>query len=168
MSRRIVIVGAGHGAGQLVATLKQNKFDGEIVLIGDEPHLPYQRPPLSKKYLAGELAPERLLFKPESFYEDPQISTQLGTRVVHIDRDDRKVFTNDSREFAYDVLVLATGSRVREVTVPGADLPGVHYLRSIADVDAIRPLLLRAPLEAQATSGSKLQPSAGSTDSMSR
>ncbi len=138
MTKKIIIVGAGHGAGQLVASLKQKKFDGEIVLIGDEAYLPYQRPPLSKKFLAGELEPERLLFKPESFYDDPQVEVQLGTRVVHIDRDARKVYTNDSREFAYDVLVLATGSRVRTLDVPGADLPGIYYLRSIDDVNAIR------------------------------
>ncbi|MEJ2127388.1 MAG: FAD-dependent oxidoreductase [Woeseiaceae bacterium] len=139
MSKKIIIVGAGHGAGQVVATLKQKKFAGEIVLIGDESYLPYQRPPLSKKFLAGELERKRLLFKPESFYEDPQIDVQLGTRVVHIDRDSRKVFTNHSREYAYDMLVLATGSRVRKINVPGADLAEIHYLRSIADVDAIRP-----------------------------
>jgi 3-phenylpropionate/trans-cinnamate dioxygenase ferredoxin reductase subunit len=138
MPQNIVIVGAGHGAGQVVATLKQKKFKGKIVLIGDEPYLPYQRPPLSKKFLAGEMAPERLYFKPESFYDDPQVDVQLGTRVVHIDRDARKVFTSDSREFAYDSLVIAIGSRVRKVSVPGGDLPGIHYLRSIADVDAIR------------------------------
>jgi 3-phenylpropionate/trans-cinnamate dioxygenase ferredoxin reductase subunit len=139
VTKRIIIVGAGHGAGQLVATLKQKKFTGQIILIGDESYLPYQRPPLSKKFLAGELEAERLLFKPESFYDDPQIEVQLDTRVVHIDRDARKVFTNHSREFAYDVLVLATGSRVRRIDVPGADLAEIHYLRSIADVEAMRP-----------------------------
>jgi 3-phenylpropionate/trans-cinnamate dioxygenase ferredoxin reductase subunit len=138
MLKKIVIVGAGHGAGQLVATLKQKKFEGNIALIGDEPYLPYQRPPLSKKFLAGEMAPERLYFKPEAFYDDPQIDVHLGSKVVHIDREASKIFTADSREFAYDALVLATGSRVRKVSVPGADLPGIHYLRSIADVDAIR------------------------------
>ena len=138
MTRKIVLVGAGHGAGQVVAALKQKKFDGNIVLLGDEPYLPYQRPPLSKKFLAGEMTPERLYFKPESFYDDPQIDVQLGTRVVHIDRNARKVFTSDSRAFDYDTLILAIGSRVRKVSVPGADLPGIHYLRSIADVNAIR------------------------------
>ena len=138
MPKNIVIVGAGHGAGQVVATLKQKKFAGNIVLIGDEPYLPYQRPPLSKKFLGGEMAPERLYFKPESFYDDPRVDVHLGTRVVHIDRDARKIYTSDSREFDYDALVLATGARVRRVSVPGADLPGIHYLRSIADVDAIR------------------------------
>ncbi len=138
MAGTVVIAGAGHGAGQVVASLKQHKFDGRIVLIGDEPYLPYQRPPLSKKFLAGELPPERLYFKPASFYDDPRVEVLLETRVANIDRDAHTVRTDDDREFSYDKLVLALGSRVRKVPVEGADLPGIHYLRSIADVDAIR------------------------------
>lgn len=138
MPGTVVIAGAGHGAGQVVASLKQHKFDGNIVLIGEEPFLPYQRPPLSKKFLAGELAPERLYFKPASFYDDPQVEVLLNTRVAGIDRGARAVMTNDGRQIGYDKLVLALGSRVRKLPVDGADLPGIHYLRSIADVDAIR------------------------------
>ena len=74
MADTVVIAGAGHSAGQVVATLKMKKFEGKICLIGEEPWLPYQRPPLSKKYLAGELPPERLHFKADSFYDDPQIA----------------------------------------------------------------------------------------------
>ena len=138
MPGTVVIAGAGHGAGQVVASLKQKKYKGKIVLIGDEPFLPYQRPPLSKKYLAGELAPDRLYFKPESFYDDPRIEVCLDTRVDAIDRDGKKVVTDTGEEFAYDKLILAIGSRVRTVDVEGADLPGIHYLRSIEDVNAIR------------------------------
>ena len=138
MTDTIVIAGAGHGAGQVIATLKQRKFAGRIVLVGDEPHLPYQRPPLSKKYLAGELAPERLHFKPDSFYDDPQIDVRLNTRIDSIDRDAGTIKTADDEEISYGKLILALGSRVRKVLVPGYDLPGVHYLRNIADVDAIR------------------------------
>jgi 3-phenylpropionate/trans-cinnamate dioxygenase ferredoxin reductase subunit len=138
MTDTVVIVGAGHGAGQVVASLKQRKFDGNIVLIGDEPYLPYQRPPLSKKYLAGELPRERLYFKPESFYDNPQVEVLLDTRVASIDRAGGAVSTGDGREIGYDKLVLALGSRVRTIPVDGCDLPGIHYLRSIADVDAIR------------------------------
>ena len=138
MAGTVVIAGAGHGAGQVVASLKQHKFDGRIVLIGDEPYLPYQRPPLSKKFLAGELAPERLYFKPASYYDDPQVEVLLETRVADIDRAARTVRTDGDQEISYDKLVLALGSRVREVPVEGADLPGIHYLRSIADVEAIR------------------------------
>jgi len=140
MKDTVVIAGAGHGAGQVVATLKQQKYAGRIVLVGEEPHLPYQRPPLSKKFLAGELSAERLNFKPASFYEDPQIDVSLGTRIDSIDRTARRLQITDSEDLAYDKLVLATGSRVRKISVsiPGDDLPGIHYLRSIADVDAIR------------------------------
>lgn len=142
MSKTVVIAGAGHGAGQVVAALKQHKFDGRIVMIGDEPYLPYQRPPLSKKYLAGAMPPERLYFKPESFYDEPDIEALLDTRVASIDRPGHTVSTDGGREVAYDKLVLALGSRVREVPVESAGLPGIHYLRSIADVDAIREDML--------------------------
>jgi len=138
VTSKVVIVGAGHGAGQVIASLKQKKFEGDIVLIGDEPYLPYQRPPLSKKFLAGELPPERLYFKPESFYDDPRVDVHLETRINLIDRTNSVVIAEDGREFDYDKLVLATGARVCKVNVPGGDLPGIHYLRSIADVDAIR------------------------------
>lgn len=143
MVERVVIAGAGHGAGQAVATLKQKNFAGEIVLVGDEPWLPYQRPPLSKKYLAGELAVERLLFKPEAFYDQPNIDVRLSTRVTSIDRSERCVAT-DAGPIEYDWLILATGSRVRRLMIDGADLDGVHYLRNIADVDRIRADLAAA------------------------
>ena len=144
MSGTIVIAGAGHGAGQVVASLKQHKFDGRIVLIGDEPYLPYQRPPLSKKFLAGELPPERLYFKPASFYDDPRIEVLQETRITSIDRAAGTVTTDGDQEIHYDKLVLALGSRVRDVAVEGAGLPGIHYLRSIADVDAIRKDMSRS------------------------
>ena len=110
MTARVVIVGAGHGAGQVVATLKQKQFDGDIVLLGDEPWLPYQRPPLSKKYLAGELPVERLLFKPASFYESPNITLKLGTRAEAIDAQ-QHVVVADGEHIGYDKLVIATGWR---------------------------------------------------------
>ena len=138
MTETIAIVGAGHAAGQAIATLRQKKFDGRIVLIGDEPYLPYQRPPLSKKYLAGELAAERLYVKPAAFYDDAQIELRLNTRVSNIDRSARRLTTIDDGEFAYDKLILALGSRVRKLQVEGSELEGIHYLRGIADVDAIR------------------------------
>ena len=136
MTEKVVIAGAGHAAGQLVASLKQQKFAGQIVLVGDEPYLPYQRPPLSKKYLSGDMPAERLYLRPTSFYDDPQIELRLETLITEIDRD-RKTLKTDSGDIAYDTLILALGSRVRRLTVEGADLDGVHYLRSIADVDGI-------------------------------
>jgi len=138
MAETVVIVGAGHGAGQAVATLQQKQFGGRIVLVGDEPYLPYQRPPLSKKYLAGELPAERLHFKPASFYDHPNIEVRLGKRIESIDRDAGVVTDRDGAALEYDRLILATGSRVRRIDAPGGDLDGVHYLRTIADVDRIR------------------------------
>ena len=137
MSSRIVIAGAGHAAGQIVASLIQHKFDGQVVLVGDEPYLPYQRPPLSKKFLAGEMPAERLYVKPESFYADAGVEMHLETRIESLDCAARTLTTSGG-EIAFDKLILALGSRVRRLPVEGVDLPGVHYLRSIADVDSIR------------------------------
>jgi 3-phenylpropionate/trans-cinnamate dioxygenase ferredoxin reductase subunit len=138
MAKTVVIAGAGHAAGQAVASLKQHKFAGRIILAGDEPYLPYQRPPLSKKFLAGEMPAERLFVKPPSFYEDDRIEVHLDARVTGIDRDAKAVSTAAGGSFDYDKLIVATGSRVRKLPVPGAELAGIYYLRSIADVDAIR------------------------------
>ncbi len=142
--KRIVIAGAGHAAGQLIASLQQKKFAGDIVLVGDEKFLPYQRPPLSKKFLAGEMPAERLFFRPASFYENAGVDLRLHTRVSTIDRVAKSLITETGEEFSYDTLVLATGSRVRVVPVPGHDLDGVHYLRSIDDVQNIRAMLKHA------------------------
>jgi len=141
LTKRIVIAGAGHAAGQVVTTLRQQKFGGHVTLIGEEPYLPYQRPPLSKKFLAGDMAPERLFVKPPSFYEDPSIDVMLGRAVTGIDRQQKEVSTDQGETISYDTLILALGSRVRRLPVAGADLPGVHYLRGIADVEAIRESL---------------------------
>jgi 3-phenylpropionate/trans-cinnamate dioxygenase ferredoxin reductase subunit len=138
MQETIIIAGAGHAAGQVVATLKQNKFAGKIVLIGDEPYLPYQRPPLSKKFLAGEFPAERLAFKPASFYDDPQIDVRLNTRIDAVDPGAHTVQIDSGESIGYDKLILALGTRVRRLSLDGADLAGVHYLRSIQDVDGIR------------------------------
>jgi 3-phenylpropionate/trans-cinnamate dioxygenase ferredoxin reductase subunit len=137
VTERVVIAGAGHAAGQLVASLKQQKFAGQIVLVGDEPYLPYQRPPLSKKYLSGDLPAKRLYVKPASFYDDPQVELRLETRISEINRN-RKTLKTNNGDIAYDKLILALGSRVRRLDIEGADLDGVHYLRNIADVDGIR------------------------------
>ena len=144
MSKLIVIAGAGHAAGQLIATLRQKKYPGKIVLVGEESWLPYQRPPLSKKFLAGELEAERLYVKPASFYDDPAIDVRLNTRVESIDRAERSVRTSDADSIPYSDLVIATGSRVRKLTVPGCELAGIHYLRGIRDVAAIRAGLATA------------------------
>src|SRR5210317_2024867 len=138
MTENIVIAGAGHAAGQLVASFKQRKFAGKIILLGDESYLPYQRPPLSKKFLAGKLAAERLLVKPPSFYEDPAIELRLDTLVTGIDRRGQAVLTESKERIPYGKLVLALGSRVRRLRIDGNKLAGVHYLRRIADVEKIQ------------------------------
>lgn len=138
MSKRVVIAGAGHAAGQVVTSLLQHKFDGQIVLVGDEPYLPYQRPPLSKKFLAGEMAAERLYVKPATFYENAGVEIHLETTITAIDRDAKRLLVADGEDVVYDKLVLALGSRVRRLPVDGAELKRVYYLRSIADVENIR------------------------------
>ncbi len=137
-NRNIVIVGAGHGAGQAVMSLRSGGFDGHLILIGEEPYVPYQRPPLSKKFLAGELELDRLYFKPINFYSDKQIELMLSVRVIDVVPKQNYVKLHDGREVHYDKLILMTGSRVRKLDVPGADLPEVFYLRTIEDVESIR------------------------------
>jgi 3-phenylpropionate/trans-cinnamate dioxygenase ferredoxin reductase subunit len=137
MSEHLVIVGGGQAAAQAVQSLRQQGFAGAITLLGDEPYPPYQRPPLSKKYFAGELARERLLLRPAAFYAEKNVALEQNARVEEIEPAARRVRLRDGRTLAYDRLLLATGSRARKLDVPGADLPGVHYLRTIADVDAI-------------------------------
>jgi len=138
MSETIVIAGAGHAAGQVIDSLRKLNFDGKIVLVGDEPYLPYQRPPLSKKFLAGDMPADRLYVKPESFYDDPNTELRLQTRITAIDRDAKRIKVDGGDDIAYDKLVLALGSRARPLPVDGAQLAHVHYLRTIADVEDIR------------------------------
>jgi len=142
MNDSIVIIGAGQAGGQAVQSLKLNKeFTGSITLIGDEAYVPYQRPPLSKKFLAGEIGIDRVEVKPRSYYEESGVDLRLNSQVKAINREAKKVILEGGEEIAYDKLLLATGARVRKVPIPGADLPEVFYLRSIDDVDKIRPYL---------------------------
>ncbi len=138
MTKQIVIIGAGQAGAQAVASLRADGYDGAITLVGDEPFPPYQRPPLSKTYLMGTLERERLFLKPDSFYRDAGCNMIINVSATAIDSAAKAVTLSDGRKLAYDKLLLATGSRVRQIKVPGADLPGVHYLRGIADVDALR------------------------------
>ena len=108
------------------------------MLVGDEPHVPYQRPPLSKKFLAGELDLHRLYFRPEKFYPDHDIDLRLSTRAEEIDRAGQNLLLSDGTNIHYDNLLLTTGSKVRKMDVPGSDLDGIRYLRSIEDVLSIR------------------------------
>ncbi|MCC2639184.1 MAG: Ferredoxin reductase [Moraxellaceae bacterium] len=137
-----VIVGGGHAAGALLTTLLQKKYQHEVVLVGEEPHPPYQRPPLSKNYLAGDVDQESLYLKPRSVYEKAGHQLRLGVRVEQIDRDNKTISLSDQSTLKYDRLVLATGSHVRRLKAPGADLKGIHYLHDIADTDALREQLV--------------------------
>ena len=134
----MVIIGAGHAAGQAAASLRQEKYEGPITIIGDEPHIPYQRPPLSKQYLSGEQAIERVYLRPEKFYADKDVTLKLGVNATEIDREAKQVLLDNGENVPYDKLIIATGSRPRILNIEGSDLKGIHYLRTIADVDAIR------------------------------
>jgi 3-phenylpropionate/trans-cinnamate dioxygenase ferredoxin reductase subunit len=134
----MVIVGGGHAAGQACASLRQEGWKGEIVLIGDEPHLPYQRPPLSKQYLSGEHGLEKVHLRPAKFYADQNVTLELGVRVETIDTAGHTVTTSTGKTIAYEKLLIATGGRPRRLSISGSDLAGIHYLRGIDDVDGIR------------------------------
>jgi 3-phenylpropionate/trans-cinnamate dioxygenase ferredoxin reductase component len=137
MTEHLVIVGGGQAAAQAVQALRQQGFAERITMLAEEPCPPYQRPPLSKKYLAGEIPRERLLLRPPAFYAERGVTLEQGMKAAELDLESRRVRLADGRTLDYDRLLLATGSRVRKLDVPGTALAGVHYLRTIADVDAI-------------------------------
>ncbi len=134
----MVIIGGGHAAAQACASLRQEGYTGDIMLIGDEKPLPYQRPPLSKQYLSGEHALDKILLRPEKFYADQRVTLKLGTRVTAIDGNAHTVTTDADETISYERLLIATGGRPRRLSIPGSDLGGIHYLRTLADVDGIR------------------------------
>jgi 3-phenylpropionate/trans-cinnamate dioxygenase ferredoxin reductase subunit len=139
MAKTVVVVGGGQAGAALVAKLRNEGFAGAITLIGAEPVRPYQRPPLSKKYLLGEMAEERLYLKPAAFYDDQDIELITGTSVTAIDRAAREVVAGE-RRFPYDALALTTGALPRLLPAAiGGDLGGVYPVRTLADVDAMAP-----------------------------
>ena len=138
MSENIVIIGAGQAGAQAVQSLRSEGFKGAITMVGDEDYPPYQRPPLSKAYLLGTFERPRLFLKSDAFYEEAGCELILSTTATAIHRADRTVELADGRLLAYDKLLLATGARVRKLRCPGADLPGIHYLKTIADVDGLQ------------------------------
>jgi 3-phenylpropionate/trans-cinnamate dioxygenase ferredoxin reductase subunit len=139
MSRTFIIVGGGQAGAQAIDSLRRDGFDGRVVLVGDEPHLPYQRPPLSKKYLAGEMEADRLVFRHAAFYAEHGIEMRTGAHARRLEPATRRLELSNGETLAYDKLLLATGARARLLTCSGSDLSRVHALRNIADVDAIRP-----------------------------
>jgi 3-phenylpropionate/trans-cinnamate dioxygenase ferredoxin reductase subunit len=139
MGDSVLVVGAGQAAAQLVASLRGEGWTGPITVVGEETHLPYQRPPLSKAFLKGEIDKDRLLIKPAEFYAAAGCTLKLAMRVTAIDRKAHRAHLGDGTSLAWDKLVFATGSRVRKLPLPGADLPGCYYLRGIDDVERLRP-----------------------------
>lgn len=138
----IVVIGAGQAGASLVAKLRKDGFAGKITLIGEEPVVPYQRPPLSKAYLLGDMALERLYLRPESFYTDNNIALDLSETAVAIDRADKMVIAG-GKKIPYDQLALTTGSVPRRL--PGAiggELSGVHVVRTLADVGDMAPAVV--------------------------
>lgn len=138
VTEAVVVVGAGQAGAQTVASLRQGGFEGQITLLGDEPALPYQRPPLSKAFLAGTLPLDRLYLRPAAFYQQAHVDVMIDTGVSELDTENRRVRLTDGRAISFDHLVLATGGRPRPLACPGADHPRVHYLRTVIDVDRIR------------------------------
>ncbi|MFZ0269966.1 NAD(P)/FAD-dependent oxidoreductase [Caulobacter sp.] len=141
MNARVVIVGAGHAGGSAAAFLRQYGHVGPIVLIGEEPLLPYQRPPLSKAWLKGEADADSLQLKPSSWYEEAGVSLRLGGVVTSLNRGAKTVSLASGETLPYDYLILATGARARALPIPGADLAGVLALRTAADAEALKGAL---------------------------
>ncbi len=139
MARRstIVIVGANLAGGRAAEALRKEGFDGQVFLVGEEPHPPYERPPLSKEYLRGEMPREEVFIQPESFWAEQEVELLMGVRAVALDLAAKRVELSSGERLSFDKLLLATGGRVRRLPVPGADLEGVHYLRTLDDCEAL-------------------------------
>jgi 3-phenylpropionate/trans-cinnamate dioxygenase ferredoxin reductase subunit len=142
-ARTFVIVGASLAGAKAAETLREEGFDGRLVLIGAEPERPYERPPLSKDYLRGDLVRETIYVHPEGFYAEQNIELRVGRHAVELDVGARELVLDDGEWLRYDRLLLATGAEPRRLAIPGAELDGVLYLRSVADCDALRERLDR-------------------------
>jgi 3-phenylpropionate/trans-cinnamate dioxygenase ferredoxin reductase component len=138
MAARVIILGAGQAGAQVAISLRQLGFAGDVVLLGDEPHPPYQRPPLSKGLLTGEMEVERTFIRQPAWYERHGIELCLGARAERIERDRRRLVMADGEQLSYDFLVLCTGTRARRLGLPGEHLKGVFYLRTLDESHAIR------------------------------
>ncbi|MDA0262083.1 MAG: FAD-dependent oxidoreductase [Proteobacteria bacterium] len=137
----IVIIGAGQAGGEAAYALREGGFAGPVTIIGDEPYIPYERPPLSKALLIGDAEPADTYLREQSIYDERDIGLRLDTAVASIDRSGKGIELADGSGLAYDTLLVATGARVRRLDLPGGDLEGVFYLRDIADSLAIRAAL---------------------------
>jgi len=137
MSETIIVLGAGHAGAQIVESLRSGGFDGKLIMIGDESYRPYDRPSTSKELLSGGVDIDRIYLKRDQFYADKNIDLRLEVTASAIDRSNRTVTLSTGESLSYDTLVIATGARARRLQVPGADLDGVFYLRTLADSRAI-------------------------------
>jgi 3-phenylpropionate/trans-cinnamate dioxygenase ferredoxin reductase subunit len=137
MTNKCIILGASHAAAQLVTSLRQEGWEGEIQVISDEPYLPYHRPPLSKAFLAGDKSIDDLQIRPQSFYDKLNVRFQQG-RVTQVNRVEKSLLLESGEELQFSKLALCTGARVKKVSLPGSDLKGIHYLRNIADVQGLQ------------------------------
>ena len=134
----VVIVGGGHGGAQVAVQLRTQKFEGSIAIIGEEAELPYERPPLSKEYFAGEKEFERIQLRPARYWDERDVTMLLGKRVVSVDPAAHSVTTDGGDTIGYGKLVWATGGRPRMLPIAGGDLPGVQGVRTRADADAMK------------------------------
>jgi 3-phenylpropionate/trans-cinnamate dioxygenase ferredoxin reductase subunit len=141
MSAGVLILGAGQAAAQLAISLRQGGYAGLIRMVGDEPYAPYQRPPLSKAFLKERPAVDTLLLRRAGFWADRQVALELGSAAAAVDLARKRATLRDGRSFDYETLVFATGTRARDLPVPGIGLPGVFSLRKIDDVRRLRPAL---------------------------
>ncbi|UHC19398.1 FAD-dependent oxidoreductase [Methylobacterium currus] len=140
----IVVVGAGQAGFQLGASLREGGYGGPVTLVGEEPGLPYGRPPLSKAYMLGKTDAAGLALRPEAYFAEHRLMVRATERAVAIDRAARRLHLASGEALPYDHLVLATGARNRPLPVPGADLPGVHQLRTLAEAEALKAALAEA------------------------
>lgn len=137
-SQSAVIIGGSHAAVQLVISLRQNGWEGQITVVSEEPHMPYHRPPLSKAYLAGDSSEEQLALRAPAAYEKLDVNFMLGVSVKRIDTQAYKLELDNNQTLPFSKLALCTGARARPLPIPGADLQGVHYLRTMDDVGGIQ------------------------------
>ena len=142
--RTFVIVGGGLAGASAAATLREDGFDGRVVLVGSEHEEPYHRPPLSKEYLRGEVEEDKLRVNEPALYRDQEIELRLGVPVASLDPGAREIVLEGGERIAFDAALLATGAEPRTLTLPGAELAGVHYLRTHADSDALAAALARS------------------------
>ncbi|SVC60053.1 uncharacterized protein METZ01_LOCUS312907, partial [marine metagenome] len=140
MKNNVVIIGAGHAGGMTAISLRQKNYHGLITLIGEEAYLPYQRPPLSKGFLAGEIKQERLYLKIQSYFEKHNIHVIKDRKVLSIDRDNKNIFLNNQKQIEYGKLVIATGSILNKINTSCRET-NLYYLRTITDALKIKQAL---------------------------